>query len=257
VLAELFGPRVEDSAIGMPSVPLEDLFAKAATAYLGTHNSNVLTTAPARLSCDADGRVTVTVRERTIRPTHVIAAVPWHGFSWLWGDRVPEPLRGIAARAAATEGVPIVTVNFWYDRPVMPRRLTGFVDGPMHWAFDKSAIFGLASGHVSVVASGASELAAMPREAIVAAATRQLGRALPGAGPAVVRRAIVVREHRATFSLAPDSPPRPPTRTPLAGFYLAGDWTDTGLPGTIEGAVVSGHRAAEAVLADARTLDNG
>ena len=56
-----------------------------------------------------------------------------------------------------------------------------------------------------------------------------------------LRHSVVVREQRATFSLAPGGPPRPGTRTPLPGFYLAGDWTDTGLPGTIEGAVQSGH----------------
>jgi uncharacterized protein with NAD-binding domain and iron-sulfur cluster len=61
-------------------------------------------------------------------------------------------------------------------------------------------------------------------------------------------RSVVVREHRATFSLLPGAPTRPGTETPLSGFYLAGDWTDTGLPGTIESAVVSGHRAAEAVI---------
>jgi zeta-carotene desaturase len=65
-----------------------------------------------------------------------------------------------------------------------------------------------------------------------------------------LRHAVVVRERRATFSLAPGSPPRPGTRTSLAGFYLAGDWTDTGLPATIEGAVLSGHLAADAVLMD-------
>jgi uncharacterized protein with NAD-binding domain and iron-sulfur cluster len=58
-----------------------------------------------------------------------------------------------------------------------------------------------------------------------------------------------VREPRATFSLAPGEPPRPGTGTPVRGFYLAGDWIDTGLPGTIESAVASGHRAAEAALA--------
>jgi uncharacterized protein with NAD-binding domain and iron-sulfur cluster len=61
-------------------------------------------------------------------------------------------------------------------------------------------------------------------------------------------RSVVVREHRATFSLAPGGPPRPPATTSLRGFYLAGDWTDTGLPGTIEGAVQSGRTAAEAAI---------
>jgi hypothetical protein len=60
-----------------------------------------------------------------------------------------------------------------------------------------------------------------------------------------VRRAVVVREPRATFSLAPGGPPRPAARTPLRGLFLAGDWTDTGLPGTIEGAVIGDDTGAE------------
>ena len=57
-----------------------------------------------------------------------------------------------------------------------------------------------------------------------------------------------MREKRATFSLVPGQPPRPGVITPIKGLYLAGDWIDTGLPGTIESAVVSGHMAARAVL---------
>jgi uncharacterized protein with NAD-binding domain and iron-sulfur cluster len=60
----------------------------------------------------------------------------------------------------------------------------------------------------------------------------------------------VIREKRATFSLAPGQPARPDTRTPVPGFYLAGDWIATGLPGTIESAVVAGHWAAKALLED-------
>jgi uncharacterized protein with NAD-binding domain and iron-sulfur cluster len=61
--------------------------------------------------------------------------------------------------------------------------------------------------------------------------------------------ALAVREPRATFSLAPGEPPRPQAVTPVHGLFLAGDWTDTGLPATIEGAVLSGHRAAALVAA--------
>jgi len=83
-------------------------------------------------------------------------------------------------------------------------------------------------------------------------ALRELRDALPSARLATVRKASVVRERRATFSLSPGQPARPPAHTPLEGFYLAGDWTDTGLPGTIESAALSGHRAAEAVLSGGR-----
>jgi hydroxysqualene dehydroxylase len=63
-----------------------------------------------------------------------------------------------------------------------------------------------------------------------------------------LRHSLVLRERRATFSLRPGGPPRPSTLTPVAGLILAGDWIDTGLPATIESAVVSGHRAAAAAL---------
>jgi uncharacterized protein with NAD-binding domain and iron-sulfur cluster len=63
-------------------------------------------------------------------------------------------------------------------------------------------------------------------------------------------RATVIREPRATFSLAPGQPPRPESRTPVRGLFLAGDWLDTGLPGTIEGAVRAGYTAADLALGD-------
>jgi zeta-carotene desaturase len=77
----------------------------------------------------------------------------------------------------------------------------------------------------------------------------ELRRALPATAARRVLRSVVVKERRATFSLAPGEPARPGTRTSLAGLYLAGDWIETGLPGTIESAARSGHLAAEAVLA--------
>jgi uncharacterized protein with NAD-binding domain and iron-sulfur cluster len=87
----------------------------------------------------------------------------------------------------------------------------------------------------------------LTNDAVVSLALGELRDALPLARASAVRKASVVRERRATFSLAPGQPARPAAATPLAGFYLAGDWTDTGLPGTIESAAMSGHRAAEAV----------
>jgi zeta-carotene desaturase len=84
--------------------------------------------------------------------------------------------------------------------------------------------------------------------ALVARAADEIRQALPGARDARLLRGAVIREKRATFSLAPGQPARPGTWTGVRGLVLAGDWIDTGLPGTIEGAVVSGHRAARAVL---------
>jgi uncharacterized protein with NAD-binding domain and iron-sulfur cluster len=76
---------------------------------------------------------------------------------------------------------------------------------------------------------------------------------VPTSRKARLLRGTVVREPRATFSLAPGQPERPATVTGLKGFLLAGDWIDTGLPATIESAVRSGHRAADCCLESAIT----
>ena len=88
---------------------------------------------------------------------------------------------------------------------------------------------------------------AMSHDELVARALHELREALPHAGAAKVLRASVVRERRATFSLAPGQPKRPGTRTDVTGLVLAGDWIETGLPSTIEGASMSGRLAAEAI----------
>jgi uncharacterized protein with NAD-binding domain and iron-sulfur cluster len=80
---------------------------------------------------------------------------------------------------------------------------------------------------------------------------------LPRARGRKLLRSVVVREQRATFSVAPGGAARPEAGTTLPGFVMAGDWTDTGLPATIEGAVVSGHHAADLVIASARHIIRG
>jgi len=254
VLAEMFGPRATDSAIGVPSVPLDELYAEPAAKFVESRGGAVLRRRPASLTADEAGRITLRAGDDEIRAQAIISSVPWHAFSRLWQPAVPAALAPLAAAATSTPALPIVTVNFWLDRPVLPRKFVGLLDGPMHWAFDKGVIFGRDESHLSVVSSGATALVPLDRQEIIDIAREQLRRALPEMARATVRRALVVREQRATFSVAPDAPARPATRTALAGFYLAGDWTDTGLPGTIESAVVSGHRAAEAVMGDRKVL---
>jgi len=110
-------------------------------------------------------------------------------------------------------------------------------------------LFGDSSSHLSLVSSGAASLVTKSNAEIIDVALAELRAALPGMNGAGVRRAIAVREKRATFSLASGLPPRPATCTAIRGLFLAGDWIDTGLPATIESAVVSGHAAARAATA--------
>ena len=143
---------------------------------------------------------------------------------------------------------PIATVNLWFDRPVLDEPFVGLPGRAMQWVFDKRDVFGGSASHLSLVSSGADRLVSMSNDQLIAAAHTELLEALPAVRPARLLRSTVVRERHATFSLAPGQPARPATATGVRGLFLAGDWIDTGLPATIESAVRSGHRAAEAVL---------
>ncbi|MSO83559.1 MAG: squalene-associated FAD-dependent desaturase, partial [Acidobacteria bacterium] len=128
------------------------------------------------------------------------------------------------------------------------RMLVGLPGRTMQWVFDKRTVFGEQASHLSLVSSGAEEVVSRSNEALVALAVSEVRDALPAARSATLVRGVVVREKRATFSVAPGQPQRPTTRTSVPGLFLAGDWIDTGLPATIEGAVASGHWAAEAAI---------
>ncbi|MEZ5320316.1 MAG: hydroxysqualene dehydroxylase HpnE [Vicinamibacterales bacterium] len=249
VLGELFGPRAEDAALGLPAVPLDALFPEPAAAFVRARGGEVRMGAPGRVVVDARGVAGVAVGDEVIETRCVISAVPWHAFGRIWRDDVPEALQPVAASAAAMASSPIVTVNLWFDGPVMTESFLGLVGGPIHWVFDKSAILREPGGHLSVVSSGATDLATMSNEEATEVALRCLAPVLPETRSRTLKRSVVVREPRATFSLAPGQPPRPATVTALPGFFLAGDWIDTGLPATIEGAARSG---AAAGLAAAR-----
>jgi len=135
-------------------------------------------------------------------------------------------------------------VNLWLDRPVTDTAFVGLPGRTMQWLFDKRIAIGQEASHLSLVSSGASEIVAATNEELTAVAAQEVRQALPRARDAQLVRATVVREKRATFSLAPGQPERPRTRTGITGLVLAGDWIATGLPATIESAVVSGYLAA-------------
>lgn len=231
------------AALVLPAVPLDTLYAEPAREWLRQRGHDVRVNAPAHVLVE-DGRVSgVRVRDERIDAPIVISTVPWHAFGALF-DQMPPALAAIAANAASLQSLPIVTVNLWFDRAVMHEPLVGLPGRTFQWVFDRRAIIGGATSHLSLVSSGAEAIVAQGNDELIATALREVRAALPAARGATLRKGLAVREKRSTFSLAPDAPPRPHTMTPIDGFVLAGDWIDTGLPATIESAVVSGHRAA-------------
>ena len=246
VLAALCGPDIKDAAIGIPRRPLEQLYAIPAKHFIEARGGQVLTQSIARVRCRNDRLAGVEVGTKLFKPKAVVSAVPWYALSRLFPDQ-PPALKDVIADAEETESCPIVTVNLWLDRPLAMRPFLGLAGRTMQWVFDKRFIFGASTSHLSLVSSGAREIVNLSNDQIIRLAVDELRQAslLNGCH---VRHGSVIRERQATFSLAPGQPVRPETKTTIDGLFLAGDWIDTGLPSTIEGAVRSGHRAAAAMF---------
>ena len=244
VLAEMFGADPRAAAIALPTEPLHLMYAEPARRYIEDAGGAVRLGAPARVRVQ-DGVVTgVDSAGEQFAVDRVIAAVPWYAIAELFDGR-PPPLAEMLDRAQRMSSSPIVTVNVWFDRRVMDEPFIGLPGRAMQWVFDKRLVFGGEASHLSLVSSGASSLMGLTNEAWIAHAHAELLEAMPEIRTARLTGATVVREPRATFSLAPGEPPRPSTETAVRGLLLAGDWIDTGLPATIESAVRSGHRAAD------------
>ena len=247
VLEQMFGPDPSSAALVMPVVPLDELYAEPARAWLEARGHEVRVNSPVKVDVAGDRVTGVRVRGEQIAAPVVISTVPWHGFSALF-DAPPPALATTIANATALASLPIVTVNLWFDRPVMHEPLIGLPGRAFQWVFDRRAIVGGTGSHLSMISSGAETIVSMSNDALIALALADVRAALPAARTAFVRKGLAVREKRSTFSLAPDAPPRPQTETAINGLVLAGDWVDTGLPATIESAALSGHRAASFVL---------
>jgi len=250
VLGEMLAGDDRAAAIVLPTRPLDQMYAEPARAYIEQHGGSVVTGASAMVTV-RDGKVaSVRAGESEWKPAAVIAAVPWHACPDLF-DGDTDPLTPILNTARAMHASPIVTVNLWFAGERWPDIGADFVGLPgrtMQWVFDKRGAFGEDASHLSLVCSGAADVVAWPNDRLVPTALQELREAMPELRDAVVRHATVVREPRATFSLALGEPQRPGTETGVRNLFLAGDWIDTGLPATIESAVRSGHRAAAALL---------
>ena len=170
----------------------------------------------------------------------VILAVPHERVGWM----VRREYAGSLAAAAAVPWSPIVSTVHRFDRPILPTRFVGLLGTATQWAFDRG---GEERGgyQVGTIRSAAFRSVEAPIAAILSETESDLREAFPLARPARLLDARAYKERRATMRATPDVQPlRPGARTPVEGLWLAGDWTDTGLPPTIESAVMSGHRVA-------------
>jgi len=156
---------------------------------------------------------------------------------------------------------PITGVHFWFDREVMREPFVTLLETTTQWIFNKTLLYGKENGadaekgqYLQLVISASYDLLQKPRQEIIDLCLKEVRKALPAARDANLLKATVIKEAAATFSPQPGVDRwRPKQETHIRGMFLAGDWTATGWPATMEGAVRSGYLAAEAVLRVAGT----
>jgi squalene-associated FAD-dependent desaturase len=240
--------------LGWASVPLERVHAQPAAHALRERGAEVrLRARVGAIELAAGGAAGVRVEATRVPADAVILATPHAAAAQL----LPEAA-GIDTRALAGLGSsPIVNLHVVWDRPILAQPLVAAIDSPLQWIFDRTRASGLERGqYLAVSLSAADAWVGVSAEALRRSFEPEFRRLFPAARAARLERLFVTCEPAATFRQAPGTRRlRPGARTRVAGLYVAGAWTDTGWPATMEGAVRSGVAAArEALVGAGRSL---
>jgi squalene-associated FAD-dependent desaturase len=248
--AKVYKTGLLDSAdggdIGWSNVPLQQLHGDAARRVLDELGVGVRLGAKVTAVGSADGGPTVTVDGEAIGADAVVVAVPHDAVDDLLGPNSFDQQAAVADLGRS----PIVNVHLLYDRRVMTEPFAAGLDSPVQFVFDRTASSGAPAGHqmLAISLSAGDEYLPRKRDDLVAAFTGHIADLFPAAQRATVVASMVTRETAATFRGQPGSAAaRPGPSTRLPGVFLAGAWTDTGWPATMEGAVRSGIAAVAAV----------
>jgi squalene-associated FAD-dependent desaturase len=243
-----FGSR-RNSSIVIPKRGLSTVLVDGAEEYILQRNGRIMVnTSAGTVQHGVSGIERVHLSNGdTVRPRAVISAVPYFDIPKVFGSAEAVGLTTLDAFVSS----PIITIHLWFDAHFVKDRFAALVDSPIHWVFNKSAIYDRAHQglmYLALVVSGAHALVEKEKEELVELAQNELKRFYPAAPLARVVHALIIKEKRATFSpMVGIEKVRPSHRTTVRNLFLAGDWTDTKLPATIEGAVQSGMVAAKEV----------
>ncbi len=239
--------------VQIPTVPLEELYGPPLQNWLREHGVKVrLKTGVDRIDVQENRAASVTLRDgEVLSAKHFILAVPHHRvLSLLPAELQNHPqLAGVAE----LESAPISSVHLWFDRPITDLPHAVLIGRLSQWMFNRTLLLGNGSPsdsfYYQVVISASRELAGKSQAEIIEEVVRDLTEIWPETAQARLESGRVVTEHRAVFSVTAGSDAlRPPQQSPIENLQFAGDWTQTGWPATMEGAVRSGYLAAENVL---------
>jgi len=251
VIRELFLNSPQAGSMGMSTIPLSDLY-RGAQNYLEARrfNSNVESAV-----WDAElQQWTIQTQGREFQSQMLVLALPFEATAKLLPHMPATPgADQLAADLKELEHWPICSVHLWFDREITELDHAVLLDRDIHWMYHKSRWQpqrDSKASYIELVVSASREFATLTREQAIARATSQLAEFFPEVKEAKLVKSALIKEMRATFGVPPgvDSL-RPQAISPWPNCFLAGDWTATGWPSTMESAARSGYLAAEALCA--------
>ena len=253
VLRSAFMGSQEDSSLLIPRVGLSSLLVDPAIDFIAAHGGEIRTGSRVHtMEVENDHVISIhTGAGERFEAESYIQAVPFFDLPSMLTDDLVVPSLPLFISA------PIVSINVWFDREIFDGEFAAVLHSNIQWIFNRSRLCDPTEGdkksnqHLSLVISGAEDYIEFSKESIVQIALNDLKKIFPLTADARLIHSLVIKERRATFSPRPGlDPMRPGTRTKLDNLFLAGDWTNTGYPATIEGAVMSGRKAAREVFGD-------
>lgn len=239
----------EHARLVLPKVGFHELYTEPAQKYFEKFDLPLhLKTQASRMFFEQDLWNVETSEGKVFQAKNLLFAVPPPALKKLLvaSSLLPELRESLDRFTAA----PIFSINLWFEDFSPASRFVGLLDSPFHWLFAKEKIFRAGEGgYVTLVVSGAYQLAEKSKDELVALAQEELEKFYPELRGKTPLHSQVIKEFEATFSGKKGLQIlRPEARTEVPGLFLAGDWIDTGLPATIESAVKSGHAAAASIL---------
>ena len=263
VFRESFLKSAEAGKMGVPTVPLSDLYSKA-ISYIEQRNGKVyLRTSVEGVVAERDN-VVLQLGATAERFDFAVMAVPHNALGKLLPSQngLGETSTQLQAQIGKFESSPITGIHLWFDGEVTELPHAVLLDRTIQWMFQKSKLQPQRQGaeqvgsYLELVVSSSKSLVGMGRQEILDLALGELAEFFPRVREVQLLKATVVKEVHATYSALPGSDAyRPESRTPWPRVFLAGDWTATGWPATMEGAVRSGYSAAEAVAESGHRQD--
>jgi zeta-carotene desaturase len=251
VFRESFLKSAAAGKMGVPSVPLSDLYSVAGE-YIQKRSGEVLLRSSVDSLRIAPSAVEVSAAGKVASFDYVISTVPFDVLAKLLPADSPD---GLHQKLQRFETSPITGIHFWFDRKVTDLPHAVLLDRTIQWMFNKSALHQRQSGeqqagsYLELVVSSSKTLVERSKQDILDLALTELKEFFPAVADAKVVKSTVIKEIKATYSALPMSDDyRPQAATAWPRFFLAGDWTASGWPATMEGAVRSGYKAADALL---------